>query len=995
MQPTKIPAARRPRRALVPPALVMALWRLRVHWRLLLATGVGLIAAVMLVCTVPLFARVALSAGLRDAVRTVPESGDIVVTLTTSHADPASLSMAQSIATSDIRRDLGDAVTSEPDLKVQTINLPVSSGGKQPQPSGASLAIFGLPIDRLKDHATLSAGQWPQPRQGALEIALPAEAAHLLNVQSGATFSYAPSAGSPPLALRVSGIFTITDPLDPYWHGAAVFAPMAGSGNTAAYPVLADASALLTTFNAVIARGGSISPDLAPRIFWYFTLRIDRLDSSRLDGLVAGLQHAQDRIPADLNALPGVLSSELQSPASDTLQTYQAIIFVAQIPIGILLIQMLALVLTFISLMSELLVEHQSEAIAILRSRGASRGQIFGALMAQGLGLGVLALVVGPPLALLVAGSIARLLLHPVDQAAIGTISTNPLTTLLDLRWYALAAAGVAIAAMFIALRRATQLDVLALRRETARTTRRPFWVRLNLDLVFGAIAIIGYALYTYVLSSGLLDPRAQRLLSPLALIAPFFILLAGTLFALRALPWLLERAAWLAARGRGAAAMLALAQSARSPQQVVRTTLLLSLAVAFALFTLTFTASQNQRLRDTTDFAVGADFAGNLPTLTAADQPSLADQTAQFRAIPGVLGTSLGYRSNTGISAGALFLGGTPLVIRAVDADTYATVGIWSPTYSANSLASTLADLAAQRTAAIASNSVPVYVDDAAWQTLHLSQGAHFSSPVPGYNEGMMHFIVAGRVHLIPGVYDRAVTDPNAPQFGAAGGLLADYTTYAGVYARDLKGSTLAPNVAWLRTAGDAGSLATVRTGLANGTTRLENLLDRRALLDDATSSPFQLNLIGVLATGAATALVLAIFGDLLAAWLSARRRVTIFAVLRALGAGPRQIAATLFIELGVIFTISLALGILLGAVLSSSVLPALVFSNLISARDQGASAFFLGQNIPPIHAIIPWTQVGIALGAIALSGLVALGLMTSIITGPGIARALRLSED
>src|SRR5215831_17970726 len=49
-------------------AVTLAWWQFRLTWRLLLVVGSGMLAAVMLVCTVPLYAQVALSAGLRGAL---------------------------------------------------------------------------------------------------------------------------------------------------------------------------------------------------------------------------------------------------------------------------------------------------------------------------------------------------------------------------------------------------------------------------------------------------------------------------------------------------------------------------------------------------------------------------------------------------------------------------------------------------------------------------------------------------------------------------------------------------------------------------------------------------------------------------------------------------------------------------------------------------------------------------------------------------------------
>src|SRR5579885_2564268 len=58
--------------------IVLAWWQLRLTWRLLIVAGFGVVTAVILVCTVPLYSQVAMSAGLRDALNT-PENSSIII----------------------------------------------------------------------------------------------------------------------------------------------------------------------------------------------------------------------------------------------------------------------------------------------------------------------------------------------------------------------------------------------------------------------------------------------------------------------------------------------------------------------------------------------------------------------------------------------------------------------------------------------------------------------------------------------------------------------------------------------------------------------------------------------------------------------------------------------------------------------------------------------------------------------------------------------------
>src|SRR5260221_13329989 len=102
--------------------------------------------------------------------------------------------------------------------------------------------------------------------------------------------------------------------------------------------------------------------------------------------------------------------------------------------------------------------------------------------------------------------------------------------------------------------------------------------------------------------------------------------------------------------RSRGMISMLALAQMARSPRQAIRMTLLLALAIAFAIFTLVFASSQSQRISDIAAYESGADFSGDIPL--AAQHLTVQGETAKYSTISGVTSVTVGY-TGTGVTAG------------------------------------------------------------------------------------------------------------------------------------------------------------------------------------------------------------------------------------------------------------------------------------------------------------------------------------------------------
>src|SRR5262249_50382100 len=229
-----------------------------------------------------------------------------------------------------------------------------------------------------------------------------------------------------------------------------------------------------------------------------------------------------------------------------------------------------------------------------------------------------------------------------------------------------------------------------------------------------------------------------------------------------------------------------------------------------------------------------------------------------------------------------------------------------------------------------------------------------------------------------------------------ASAGLLVDFATLSAVYKQTQPGGAaldeapFAPNAIWLRTADEAASLARVRAARTSGPLQVTSLLDRRQMTAAAESDALHVDLLSVLALGAGTALLLALVGILLGSWLNARSRLTSFALLRALGSEPRQLASVLLWEQGIVYGLALGLGIGIGFALAAAVLPVIIFTSggsfqrIINTLD-----------VPPIQTVIPWPAVGIILGGLVVICGGAILMMTWVVARPSISQTLRLNED
>jgi putative ABC transport system permease protein len=939
----------------------------------------------MLACAIPLYSNVSMTAGLRGALTASSAHAGIVVQSFAEQINQQKIDETTNTLNQEFQDKLGTYLSS-PQFTIQTSILPIdtkilsSHGNATYINTDNQLQLYGTGMEQAASHLTLLQGRLPKvvysgATNADLEIALSDESARSLNVAIGSVIYmkvalvYIPTIREEHiLPFRLVGIFKSPGIDNPYWHGkdflstARGLPPFGPLGRD--YMGLVSDEPFISIMSHISKYQGigAVVLEIPFSLDWYYGFDPAHISINDLATIVTNANTVQVDISnnPNLNQTPYLEKTQAFIP-SDILDQYNNRIAIAQLPVLGLLVLILGLVLFLVSLMAELLVERQAETIAILRSRGASGSQVFGSLVAQSIGLGLLALILGPPLAIVIVRQIAQNVLPLANQSALSVISGNPIQVVSGILWYPLITILVAILAMIVAVGRATHQDVLSIRREAARSTRLPLWQRLNLDIVAAIIMIVGYSFSYYVINAGILDPRLSLLLlAPSTLVGAVFLLIASLLLFMRFFPYLLQFGSWLTAHIRGASAMLALAQMSRAPRQSVRLILLLALATAFAIFTIVLLASQTQRIEDVAAYQSGADFSGTFQSAVATPL-QVGEETALYHHIPGVISASVGNISSVTAAGTILSL---PMEVRAVDSTTFARTTIWTVQDSSQSLSTLMSQLTSQRASALSRKTVAAVVDSSAWQSLKLT------STTPTFS---LNF-------------------PN-------GGILVDYQSLASVYGNDFKSSSasLPLNAVWLRTRDEARSLASVRASLTKGVLQLNPLYDRRATAESLYHDPLYLDLIGILTLGAATALLLAIVGNLIASWLSAQRRLVNFAVLRALGAASPQIASTLAWEQSIIYSTAILLGILFGAVFSALVVPRLIFTSVGSSSafsDLTSNQFYVMQSVPPIQIVIPPLLL-IALALIVIICVVALGPMIRIVSRPSISQTLRLNED
>lgn len=961
--------------------LRLALMRFTRSWRLLLAVALGMLVAIVLICTVPLYnsliANVQLQQVLHDAGSLrlnleVRVQSDSVSAATHSSLDGTVSSLSQRYLAPYVQQASTYYATSEPVLlgKAGEHNYNLADV-RTPQ-----LAFEAFDYSATAPHMHFVAGQPPQASSGdTAQIIITEEMAHYEKLKVGDSLlaiNFGDHAHQ--VALRIVGIWTPTDPNDAYWNGQTFTANH--SGDILAYPVLMNQETFFSKLQEF--------PGLGMSQHWVYYTRPDRITSDNATSAAQAYDSFVAHAKGDLPTANGVSKVDTVGDLSSLLSHVRSQQSLLELPLYAIVVQIVGLALLFVAAMATILIEGQHQEIATLKSRGASGLQILGGFTLQAALLALLAALVSPFLAALLGLALVRWFLpastlHGLDstKSAFDQLANPQMVILPALVGMLLGIGAVALAAL-----QSARLDVLAFRREQGRQSRAPFWRRYYLDLLLVALCLVGYAELAQFGGLGTREALGTNATSPLLLVTPALLLLAGALLVLRVFPVGAGWGARLATRRRGLTSLLAFAQVERTPGRYSRMTLLLVLAVGLGLFAITFDASLQRNAYDRAAYAVGTDMRidEKVPLASGADQ-KLVEQLA---ALPSVRTVSPAFRSGAAV---ATYLGTQQVDTLGVDPATFARVAgsiSWRGDYASRPLDALLSDMQANQRSVpgsgkTASGPIWALVSESFAQQAHVQVGDHFTLQLNDTSLGQTAFTVGAIVHEFPTLY---------PQHAPGGFIVLSLRdNLMAIGAADSGTSAPGANEFWLRTS----STPTVQTSLTQALNQINpdahDVLSLHDIASATAANPTAAGMRGLLLVGAFTAALLAILGSTIQSLLASRQRSEQFAVLRTVGMTSRQIGQLLLSEQLIVYLFGLIGGTLLGMILTMATLPFLQFSDVTLDPSQ------LG--IPPYTLAFNVGGVLLFYLALLVAFALALTIASRFAASIGLGNALRIGED
>lgn len=931
------------------------LWSQRV---LMACLGVGLVAAVALSASIPLYADAAqsrvLQAALADKADGRPPYAFLFRYIGAWHGavEWDAYAPADAYLTTQAADALGLPLTAlVRHVRTENLSLFADAGGAASYDRRQPLAWASIGfISDLAGHIELLEGEFPAdaaPDAAAVDILLSRALADKLGVQAGERYVLFGRTDAAAIPVRVAGVWAPRDPAEAFWF----YEPRA--------------------FDEVLFVSEATFRDrLAPALTgevgqaaWYLILDGRGLRAGQVDAFLARLTALQTR-------LAGLLpDSSLDVSPADALRSYRQANSALTLQLTLFSLPLLALALYFIGLTGGMVVRRQQGEIAIWRSRGASAGQVLAIYAVERLLLGLPAVGLGLWLGRALAawlGSVRSFLALGLPAASAQPPVLLNLTAVL----YALAAGLAGVAASLLPALAASRHTIITYKWAQARVLRRPWWQRGFLDLALLLAPLYGY----YVLRSqgaltlpGLNGTGADPFSNPLLFLTPVLFCYALALLSIRLYPLALAGLAALAERLPGVTALLALRQLARVPAGYTGPLALLILTLSLAVFTASMALTLDTSLTDQAYYRAGADLRlaelGENTAETPTGGPGLGGQTAPAAAqwvflpvsehltVPGVLAaarvgafTALarpGERTEVGRLLG-------------VDRVEFAQVAYFRPDFTGGeALGSQLNRLALAPDRLLVSRTFLTRYGLAEGDRLRLT--VQVADQVAD-----AAFTVAGALDLFPTAYP---TD--GPIFVANLDYL--FEQLGGLYPYDV----------WLRLAPDADPTQVI-TGVRGLGVQVVTGQDARGLIAAEQGRPARQGVLGILSAGFVAAAGLTVLGFLLYAVTAFRQRFIELGTLRALGLGAGQLATFLALEQAAVVFGGGAVGTAVGLAASRLFIPFLQ----------------VGPQTPPFVVRIAWSELGAiyaVFGAMFAVAVVALGALLGRMR---IFEAIKLGE-
>jgi putative ABC transport system permease protein len=773
--------------------------------------------------------------------------------------------------------------------------------------SGSGIPLSWISIafaDKLEENIDIIDGRMPVATAAGqpLEVLLSADFAFGLGLQPGDTYYVFAQRDAPEksmIPVYITGLWTPRDPASEYWF----YSP----------DVLHET--LFTTADAFSNQLLAANPKPVHVAVWYVVAD----GSVVLSNDVPAFGMRIDRTVSEANKL--LKGMRLDVSPLDAMLRHIARVRQLTATLTIFSVPVLGLIAYFVILVAGLVVQRQSNEIAVLRSRGASRLQVLGIYFIEWLLIGIAAISVG-----VLLGQVAALFMTWTRSFLdFQPTETLPIAMSSDAWARAIQIVGLMLVAGLIPAFMTSRYTIVSFKSERARSGAKPFWQRAYLDFLM--MIPIGYGWWMLkqqgslgiINSQGISDPFNN----PLLLIAPTLFIFAAALIAVRFFPILMRLLEFFAGRMPGIAGVTALRYLSRTPSAYSGPILLLIITLSLAGFTASMAKSLDTNLLEKNRYIAGGDarmfdLGQNVTGASAAapgggqtfEQSIVATEDTRltgpkyyflpvedYTNIPQVKEAT-----RVGNSAAAAVINGNSVDIHyyGIDRLQFPKVAYWREDFSDKSLGELMNILAEDPSA--------VLVDRAWAKMVNLRIGDNFVLKMNNLDMTVdVPVVVRGFVDLFPTSYP-------SEKPPVVGNLEYSFDMQGGQYPYDV----------WLRLE-DNSTITDSDIYMGTITIGMKTFIREFAptVIIKERLRPERQGFFGLLSVGFVAAAFLSMLGFLFYSILAFQRRFVELGMLRAIGLSTGQLGTLLAIEQTFIIGIAILAGTFIGVASSNLFIP------------------------------------------------------------------------
>ena len=577
-----------------------ALRKMRQNRWLALSLLAGYLMAVAIVCSMPVYSHAILSRMLLKDLEQVQTAQNVYPGRLLADADLYAGSKNPAVKTQSYHQYEAQfqELIAETGLPEQEFSVFTEAGDLRIVRAGTAMEdIRDLYISGglgactgLFDHVELLDGEFPsaEVQDGVIEAAVSEEAARNLGCSLGSSydlyqyeFSSAGNSYTLAATVKITGVYRMKDPESLFW----VMPWYTFSESIMVQPEL---------FSQMFLETETPLFDYAQ---WAAALDYRSMTPENCGAVSQVLAKYGDQqfFPPSLRSSFGSILEDYTGRREELTAT----LWIIEIPI-------LLMLLFYVLMVSRLILGHEKNEIAVLRSRGASKGQITGVYTAQSAVLSLAALIIGPMLSLLfcqIIGS-SNGFMEFVNRKAL------PVSLTLPALIYGAVTAVLLVITMLAATAFTGETSIVSFKRKKSGKAPAPLWQRLFLDFICLAVSL--YGLYNFQNRLQIIrETGAAASEIPIDFtmyLSSTLFILGGTLLFLRVFPLFIKLIYRIGRRFWGPVLYLSLINTSRSGRNTQAISLFLIFTVSMGIFNAVTVRTLNQNDEDRIRYSIGAD---------------------------------------------------------------------------------------------------------------------------------------------------------------------------------------------------------------------------------------------------------------------------------------------------------------------------------------------------------------------------------------------------